>query len=65
MANAPKTPVTRAEYDAQVIQNSREVLAQSYRVLRETDALVASQHPRPAEPSPNPKPFRKGKQLYG
>ena len=60
MADDPKTSMTRAEYDARIIRHSREVLAQSYRVLRETDGLLPYQGPRSVEPSSNLKPTHDG-----
>ena len=60
MANTPKSPMTRAEYDAQILQNSREVLAQSYRVLRETDALLTARGLRPATAGSDSKPRPNG-----
>jgi hypothetical protein len=50
MADNPKTPTTRAEYDAQMMQHSLEALEKSYRLLRETDALLTSKHPQVGEP---------------
>ncbi|MBB3021532.1 hypothetical protein FHR70_004633 [Microvirga lupini] len=60
MANTPKTPMTRAEYDAQILQNSRKALVQSYRVLRETDALLTIRDLRPATTGSDPRPRRDG-----
>ena len=44
VANTPKTPTTRADYDSQVMQYSLEALERSYRLLKETDALLTSKH---------------------
>jgi hypothetical protein len=49
MADTPKTPMTRAEYEAQIMQHSLEVLEKSYRLLKETDALLASRRPQAGE----------------
>jgi hypothetical protein len=51
MADTPKTPMTRAEYEAQIMQHSLEALKRSYRLLEETDALLASRHPQANEQS--------------
>jgi hypothetical protein len=53
VADTPKTPMTRAEYDAQIMRASREALEQSYRVLKETDALLTSRSPQPHVPRPD------------
>ncbi len=50
MAQTPKTPATRAEYDARILRHSWKALAESYRVLRETDALLPSQDRQAVEP---------------
>ena len=52
MADTPKTPMTRAEYDAQIMRASRETLERSYRVLKEADALLTSKTPQPHAPRP-------------
>ena len=46
MADTPKTLTTRDEYEAQIMQHSLEALKRSYRLLRETDALLTSKHPQ-------------------
>ena len=51
MADTPKTPMTRGEYDAQIMQHSLEALKRSYRLLKETDVLLASKHPQAGEPN--------------
>ncbi|MCB8820901.1 hypothetical protein [Microvirga rosea] len=53
MADTPKTPMTRAEHDAQIMRDSREALERSYRVLKETDTLLRSAIARPIEPRPD------------
>ena len=53
MADNPKTSTTRAEYDAQMMQHSLEALNKSYRLLKETDALLASKHPQGGKPGPD------------
>lgn len=50
MADTPKTPMSRAEYDAQIMRHSLEALKRSYRLLKETDPLLASKHPQASEP---------------
>jgi hypothetical protein len=53
VADTPKTPTTRAEYDAQIMRDSREALERSYRVLKETDALLTFRTPQPHAPRPD------------
>ena len=60
MTENSKTPMMRTEYDARILQYSRESLAHSYRVLRETDALLAFQSPRRIKPDTDPKPRQNG-----
>ena len=50
MADNSKTPMSRAEYDAQMMQHSLEALNKSYRLLKETEALLASKHPQDGKP---------------
>ena len=53
VADTPKTPMTRAEYDAQIMRASREALERSYRVLKEADAVLTSRTPQPNETGPD------------
>lgn len=50
MADTPKKPMTRAEYDAQVMRLSLEALERSYRLLKDTAALLTAEPQRAAEP---------------
>jgi hypothetical protein len=58
MADNPKTPMTRAEYDAQIMQHSLEALEKSYRLLKETGDLLTSQHPQVGRPGSDQEPDR-------
>src|SRR3712207_1292658 len=53
VADTPKTPMTRAEYDAQIMRASREALERSYRVLKDADAVLTSRTPQPNETGPD------------
>jgi hypothetical protein len=50
MVDDAKTPMTRAEYDAQIMRHSLEALERSYRLLKEADVLLTSKHPQAGEP---------------
>jgi len=50
MADTPSNPTTRAEYEAQIMRDSLEALKRSYRLLKETDVLLASKRPQAREP---------------
>ncbi|MEE1613667.1 hypothetical protein [Microvirga sp. CF3016] len=56
MADNPKTPTTRAEYDAQMMRHSLDALKKSYRLLKETGDLLASNYPQAGKPRPHQEP---------
>jgi len=50
MADTPKTPMSRAEYDVQIMRHSLEALKRSYQLLEETNAHLAAKRPQASEP---------------
>ena len=59
VADTPKRPTTRADYDSQVMQCSLEALERSYRLLKETDALLTDNQSRRSEPGSDQEPEQK------
>ena len=50
MADTPGTPKKPTDYDAHILQTSREVLERSYKLLKDTTVPVAPQSCKPVAP---------------
>ena len=65
MADSPQKPMTRAEYDAQIMQASLEALARSRELLRTIDAQLPPKRLQSGELPPDLEPEQERERQAG